>query len=395
MKRFMMGMGALVLATLIWLPAVHLFAKRDVDDFFSSERVAPKARTMAAQHLQFWLDPKLREAELARMRSSNPEWDFMGRTFLVLALANMALSEPDQKSNYLAIIDAVVDETIRLETEHGKYYFLMPYATSAPFRGKLGRSVFQDGEIALMIAARRLVEDKDAYKPLLTERVDLMIECMKEGEVLSAESYPNECWMFCNTVALAAIRIADVLDGTDHSDFIQRWIQMAKARLTDEKSGLLISSYSFDGDHMDGPEGSTIWMVAHCLQVVDKAYAEDQYARAKKELAGQTLGFGYAREWPDSWPGVADVDSGPVIPVLEVSAGSSGLAFLGASAFKDRDYLSSLLTSLTFGGFPSEKDGKLRYYASNQVGDAVLLYAMVVGPLWDKVAEYQKDGVSE
>jgi hypothetical protein len=36
--------------------------------------------------------------------------------------------------------------------------------------------------------------------------------------------------------------------------------------------------------------------------------------------------------------------------------------------------------------FPSRKNGRLKYCASNPVGDAALLYASVLGPLWKKVA---------
>ena len=82
-----------------------------------------------------------------------------------------------------------------------------------------------------------------------------------------------------------------------------------------------------------------------------------------------------------------DVDSGPIVPLVEASAGSSGLAFLGAGAFNDREYFQELLTSLNYGGFPTEKNGSLSYQASNQVGDSVLLYSMVVGPLWKRINE--------
>ena len=60
-----------------------------------------------------------------------------------------------------------------------------------------------------------------------------MVASMQESPVLSGESYPDECWMFCNSVALAAIRMADVLDGTDHSELLRRWVEMAKRKLTD------------------------------------------------------------------------------------------------------------------------------------------------------------------
>lgn len=78
------------------------------------------------------------------------------------------------------------------------------------------------------------------------------------------------------------------------------------------------------------------------------------------------------------------MDSGPVIPLMEISAGSSGLAFVGARAFDDRSYFRSLQTTLDFAGFPRQRDGRLRYCASNHVGDAVVLYATVPGPVWEE-----------
>jgi hypothetical protein len=85
-----------------------------------------------------------------------------------------------------------------------------------------------------------------------------------------------------------------------------------------------------------------------------------------------------------------DVDSGPVIPGLGASASASGLAIMGAASFGDLGYFRSLLASLEFAGFPREREGRLRYHASNPVGDAVLLYAMTEGPLWDRVREKMK-----
>jgi hypothetical protein len=191
--------------------------------------------------------------------------------------------------------------------------------------------------------------------------------------------------MFCNTVALAAIRIADALDGSDHSAFFRQWVATAKEKLLDRRTGLLISSFTQRGTPQDGPEGSSIWMAAHCLRLIDPDFAADQYARAKKELARSLLGFGFSREWPASWQGPMDVDSGPVVPGLGASASASGLALLAAGEFGDAEFFARLMTSLELGGFPQARGGTLRYCASNQVGDAVVLYAMAVGPLWERV----------
>jgi hypothetical protein len=180
------------------------------------------------------------------------------------------------------------------------------------------------------------------------------------------------------------MRLADNLDGSDHSEIISNWLAFAKRKLVHPGTGLLVSSFTVDGTPLDGPEGSSIWLVAHCLQVLDPAFARDQYDRARRELAQSHCGFGSAREWPASWHGPADIDSGPIIPVLNISAGSSGLALVGAAAFGDDEYLAKLAATLDFAAFPKGERGELQYCASNQVGDAVMLYATVLGPLWAK-----------
>ena len=321
------------------------------------------------------------------MRASNAEWDFMGRSFLVWSLANIGLRDPSQKTVCLETMDQIIAETLRLEKEQGMYIFLMGYARARPFVAKPPRSLFLDGEIALMLASRRLLAEKPEYKPLLTERVDVITDGLRGSPSLMLESYPDECWTFDHCVALVALRAADRLDGTDHSALVRDWLAMAKQKLVHDKSGLLVSSFATDGRHLDGPEGSTLWMVTHCLQAVDEKFATDQYQRARKELGEITLGFGYAHEWPASWDGPADIDSGPIIPVFNISAGSSGMAFIGASAFQDEKFLSSLAATLDFAAFPSRRGNRLKYCASNQVGDAALLYAATLGPVWALIQE--------
>lgn len=384
-NRILAGLAALAVAGVIWLPCLHFVFTKPFSDFYGKQGLSPEARQLAARHLQLWSEPLLREAELNKMRASNAEWDFMGRSYLVWSFANMALRDPASKPLYLRTMDQIIDETLRLEKEQGMYFFLMRYAKARPYVMQPAHSLFLDGEIALMLASRRIVEDKPEYKRLLTERVNAIVAGFQKSPQMLIESYPDECWTFDHCVALDAIKMADYLDGTDHSKLIHDWVAMAKQRLIDPKSGLLISNFTTDGVPMAGPEGSSLWMVAHCLQLLDEDFARDQYKRARKELGTVTLGFGYAHEWPESWKGPANVDSGPIFPVFDISPGSSGMSFIGASSFGDEKFLASLAATLDFAGFPSRTSGRLKYCASNQVGDAALLYAATLGPLWEKV----------
>jgi hypothetical protein len=178
--------------------------------------------------------------------------------------------------------------------------------------------------------------------------------------------------------------LMDAALGTHHEDLAKAWVEFAKTSLVDPKTGILVSSYTYDGQVKDSAEGSSIWMSAHNLLLIDLEFARDQYTRARKELGATFLGFGYAREWPRGAAQHPDVDSGPIVPFFEASAGSSGLAILGASAFGDERWLTSLMASLELAGFPESDASGRRYLASNRVGDAVLLYALSFGPLWNR-----------
>jgi hypothetical protein len=377
-------LAALLIAAVIWIPLVHVFFSPSKQDMPSQAGVSERARQLEAAQREAW--NRDGDGEIARMRRTNAEWDFMSRTFLVLALANMALREPKvDRSARLQAIDRLIEDTLEIERTRGMYAFLMPYARGGQFIAKPARSLFIDGEIALMIAARNMVERSPRYASDLRVRVDSMIAQMSQSPILCGESYPDECWIFCNSVAIAAIRMFDVVEGADHHAFIAAWLERTKRALIDPATGLLISSYDVRGKVKDGPEGSSVWIAAHCLLLVDEELARDQYRRAQDALARTVVGFGYAREWPTARPGRPDVDSGPIVPFLEASAGSSGLALVAASAFGDECYLGALMTTLDLAAFPTRDGSKLRYLASNRVGDAVLLYALVEGPLWRKV----------
>lgn len=386
--RLAIALASFLIAALIWLPLLHFFFRPKLDNYYSENGIPPRTERIAAYQLGLWADPEKRAEEIERMRTSNAEWDFMGRTFLVLALAEMAVREPERKAEYLEVIDRIIAETERLEKEHGTLYFLMDYARAGEFANPEGRSLFVDGEIALMMGSRRMVEDDERLAESFAGRIGAIERHMNSGPMLSGESYPNECWVFCNAAALAALRMSDVLDGTDHGEFFDRWIALAREKFLHRESRMLVSYYTWgEGNAIDGPEGSSIFMAAHCLSVVEEEFARDQYERARRDLHQSILGFGVAREWPDTWEGARDVDSGSVVPLIEASPGASGLAILGAASFQDEETLRELLTSLQFAAFPMKKNGQLRFAASNQVGDAVLLYALTVGPLWQALRE--------
>jgi hypothetical protein len=216
----------------------------------------------------------------------------------------------------------------------------------------------------------------------LAERIDRVEDDLALGYV---ESYPDEGWMFCHSMALAAVALSDHVTGEDHSQLLDGWVAMARQTLVHPDSGLLVSSFRTDGSWLDGPEGSSVFLTATNLMLVDPQFAEAQYTLARDELGGSVMGMAYAREWPDSWTGPRDVDSGPLVPVIDASPSSSGFALLASAAFEDEDWHAELERALGAADAVIAVDPVMAAMADNAVGDAVLLYAASFGPLWQKV----------
>lgn len=330
-------------------------------------------------------DEQARGEVAAALRRKNPEWDLMHRTFLALALVDRALAHPDDADELLPQIDALVQSQIEEQRRFGDRHFLLPYGHRGGFADPSGASVFVDGEIALVLGARRFVRDDASVAEQHRARVAAIAAQIERSPSLLAESYPGEAWLFCNTNALVAIRMADVLDGSDHRGLIARWVAHARASLIDASSGLLGSEFTWHGAPLDGPEGSSLWLVAANLRLLDDTLAQQQYARAKQVLLGNLLGLGYAREWPADAHGTLDVDSGPIVPLVGASASSSGFALLAARLFDDQPTLDALTRSLGAADLVLALDPALAAMADNAMGDAVLAYALGAGPLWRRI----------
>lgn len=368
---------SLGIAAVAWPPAVHLLFEPAAADLEGSGPLSAWGRGL--------LEAVLRRAEsgdhLPHVRRLNPEWDLIERMVASLALANVALRDTTQRGR----VERVLGDTSRqLESAiamHGQGHYLLPYGRRGGWKGS-GRSLFVDGEVAVVHGARLLLGDDREIRGAFRRRVERVRAAMAAGPVLCAESYPDECWTFCNTAGLVALRMAEVLDGADHRSLRAAWVEMARSRLVDADTGLLASAFTLDGRATQPPEGSSLWWSAHALRLVDDGFAREQYARSVQALTRRLLGFAWAAEWPARVDRQLDIDSGAVVPVLDASPASSGWALVAARSFGDRELQRNLLASVGLAGFPELAHGEMRLRTGNPVGDAILLYSLVQGPLW-------------
>ncbi|MEM7390951.1 MAG: hypothetical protein AAF492_01280 [Verrucomicrobiota bacterium] len=377
--------GGLILASLTvsfffnWAIAPWAYLP-DADDYDGPEM--PKDVRGQLEHFYWiWSDPERREQAHEAMQAQNPEWDMVARAFWGYSLANVALAYPEEKEKALRFLDLVIDDSVaRPWTD-----FLLPYGRARPFVRQPASSVMVDGEFSLMIGLRRLIEDPTDYKhrELHRDMIERCVASMKDGPLLTGECYPDECWLWCNPLALVSVKVFDLLEGTDHSDLIEQWSRIAQTHLLDKTTGLMNSAVTLDGKVIHKPEGSTIWIGAYCLDPILPEFARSQYETMKELLAGDFVFLQFGREWPRGTEGSWDIDSG--FTPLGMGPASTGFALVAAKQMGDHDFFRRLLGLLDLVGVPRYEEGRMRYLSSNLVGDATFLLAKTSGPAWAEI----------
>ena len=346
--------------------------------------LAPSAEARLQALQADWSDTTPGE-RILQMRRLNPEYDLMARTFTVSALADRALGHPAQADEHLATMDRIIDHTLRAEERHGQAHWLLGYWQPLAVRGT-GRSLFVDGEVLAMVTARRMVrDDRPELQQETRRRSHLVRSNLGSGSTLPlAESYADEGWLFCHAMALVGLRSEEVLDGADHRELFQTLRREALPTLIDPAgTGLLVSAFDMDATPGDGPEGSSIWFATTALSVLYPKLAAEQYQRARTQLGRSVWGLGYSREWPPSAAGVADVDSGPIVPFLGASVSASGFAIAAARLHHDPVFLQQLHDAQGAAEALLQLSPELSEWAANPVADSVLVWAAGVGPLYD------------
>ena len=194
------------------------------------------------------------------------------------------------------------------------------------------------------------------------------------------QTYRNEVYPADNCLAIASIGLHGKATGTDHSQLLDRIIENFREVCIDEKSGLVFQSINnHSGKPIDEPRGSGTAFGLYFLSFVDQELASELYQAARKELAGNVIGFGLMQEYPaSSLGGFGDVDSGPVIMNFGVSP--TGFMIAGTRIFGDRDYFQQLYRTSVLFGAPLDSGDDWEYVTGGPLGNAIMFAMLTAVP---------------
>ncbi|MEV4203370.1 hypothetical protein [Nocardia salmonicida] len=189
------------------------------------------------------------------------------------------------------------------------------------------------------------------------------------------QAYQGQAWPVDSTVAMASLRLHDTLFGARYTPVIDRWLEQAKIRL-DPATGLLPHQVSpTDGSMTTGARATSQTVILRFLPEIDPAFARNQYTRYRDQFLAHPGGFGPAvREYPKGVDGSGDVDSGPLVAGISLSA--TVVAVGAARVNGDRALAAAIGSEGELIGLPIDLPWSKRYaFGLLPIGDAFVVWS--------------------
>jgi hypothetical protein len=305
------------------------------------------------------------------------EWLFGSLLMAGLGHLQLAVADPAAASSHLAVAELCIGRM--LEEPVRRFDREAWHVDALDASGTDGDHAAYLGYFNLLLGFDRLLHPATRHAALNDRITAHLVARIEATPGLLLQSYPGELYPVDNCAVIGSIGLHQRATGTDHRDLLARWSAACRTQWRDPASGLLFQS--FDPLHVrpaDDPRGSGTALGLYFLSFADPALAAELYAAMSRSLKDSLLGFGAFREYPRGTSGTGDIDSGPVVFGLGLSATGFGLA--GARLFDDREQFRRLYGSAVFAGAPVRRNGEFQFATGGPLGNAILLAMLTALP---------------
>jgi hypothetical protein len=240
--------------------------------------------------------------------------------------------------------------------------------------GGVEHGVFYQGwRLLLAVEHTRLGASGDSAQQV-QERARAILDAVAADPTGFAPSYPGARWPVDTVVALAAVARADVAVGVPGARAdLDRWL-VRSAPVRAAHAGLLPHQVSPAGDVLQGPRGTSASLIALFMPEIDPVGGAEHWAAFHAAFVTRVGGLVGVREYPHGTSGHGDVDSGPLVAGVSLSA--SAVALAAARRAGAPELAAGLDREAELFGLPFGWSGE-RFYAGGvlPVGDAFVAWA--------------------
>ena len=327
-------------------------------------RVPPKA----VAHLA-WLRGKLDKGAGESMQRLFPEGYFFTHVLHGLSWVEIGLRSDERRDEAVREARWALE---RIESPAGMAVF--------PAELPPGHGMFYSGWRNHLQAGVALLAKGGAELGQLRSRCDALVGALTESPAWPwLASYRNQVWP-CDTLpGIHAMCVYDRVAGeTRYAEFVARWLAEVSRKLSPEFGMIAHVADPGSGAPLGSPRATSQTIILRFLADIDPAFASEQYGRFQAHFQDRVLGVPAIREYPHGISGCGDVDSGPLIAGISVSATVVGMGV--AQIYGDREFSRAISQVGEAVGFPL--GFRTRRYLGGvlPVGDAFVIHATAARP---------------
>ena len=330
-----------------------------------------RAQLRLADGVAGWAEARAGDADSPGGARFDGEWSLVACQMTLLGLEQVIRAHPEQRERYLPAMRAC---GAWLLTDEALSFGAAAWGGGGlgPLDGRPERAYL--GYLNAALGAWRVVEPDhpgaDLHDQLTTS---LKAGLAADARIWQFQTYPGEVYPADLAVVAGSVALHGRATGTEHGDVLQPWAARFAAQAVDPDTGMLFQALSArDGRPLDHARGSGTALAAYVLAEVDAGLSADLYgALAQRSV----LGCGGVREYPPGVTGLGDIDSGPVL--LGVSVSATGFAIAGARQHHDATRYRRLVRTSTLFGLPVGG----WHLTGGGLGNAIMLAMLTAPPL--------------
>ncbi|MGP8200715.1 MAG: hypothetical protein ACLQU4_14565 [Limisphaerales bacterium] len=240
--------------------------------------------------------------------------------------------------------------------------------------------------MAALTSREKLLHD-GAHLDLLRDQVETFAKELDDSKSGLLNDYPGECYPADVIAALACIRRADAILGTDHSQFIKRSL---RAFVGPRSTRFKLPPYMAEtetGAPISEPRGCATSYFCMMSPELWAGPAKTWFQTYEKSFWQHRLGFAGFREFPKDVPNTdwtIDVDAGPVVAGFGVAADAFGVGAARKNGRFDLAYPLSAEMLTTVWELPNGTLAMPRILSNlsdaPMLGEAAILWLLSVQP---------------
>ncbi len=369
-----------LLVSLRALPSA--WCAREADALLRDELASQRA---LARGMDRWLAEDLNQDDfLTGSARFDGEWLFGTYMMGALGYGQTALAHPELEQHHAELMARCLD---RLRSEPARAFD----------RAAWGHDPIEDlgssrahaaylGYLNLALSLHRALAPDSRHAQLndrVSAHLDRLLRASPKGLL---ETYPRETYPVDNAAVVASLALHERATGRSHAAALARWRASFEA-LRDPATGLLHQRVSAQSLRpYDQPRGSGSALAVYFLSfgLPEQSAALYESVHEHLQRPGALLGFAATREYPVGAPGRGDIDSGPVL--LGVSVSATGFALGASRAHEDAaSFTGNWATAYLFGA-PVDQGGARNFALGGPIGDAIMFAMLTARPVksWPK-----------